>query len=812
MEGNEIVESEKILGLPPALPLTVGIAINGRSKSKYVVNWALENFIREEKVVFKLLHVRPKITAVPTPMGNSIPISQVRDDVAAAYKQEMEWQRSQMLLPFKKTCTRRKVQADVIIIESDDVANAIAEEVAKCTIKKLVIGASSRGLFTRKLEGNILSSRISTCIPLFCTVYVVSKGKLSSIRPSDLETKGSIGDDTSVTSSSTNSNSSTSHILSFQTDVSVGSCCQFHSPSLPMQRFQALSTINQGLLHARTNSIKTNHSRRQSLDTEEGKYRASSYPSSSEIGNTLSRSSSWKSLPTDYQSWVSDQASSSDALTVTDFSSASEKNIDFELEKLRIELRHVQGIYAMAQSEAIDASRKLNDLNKRRLEEAIKLEEINHREEEAKELARQEKERSEAAKREAEYMRECAEREASQRQEAELKAMREAREREKLDNVLSGTVQQYQKFTWEDIVSATSSFSENLKIGMGAYGTVYKCSLHHTTAAVKVLHSKENRNSKQFQQELDVLSKIRHPHLLILLGACPDHGCLVYEYMENGSLEERLLRVNNTPSIPWFERYRIAWEVASALVFLHNSRPKPIIHRDLKPANVLLDRNFVSKIGDVGLSTMLHSDASFATTMSKDTGPVGTLCYIDPEYQRTGLISPKSDVYAFGMVILQLLTAKPAIALTHIMETAIEDGNLAEILDSSAGNWPFEETKQLALLGLSCAELRRKDRPDLKEQVLPALERLKEVADRARNIISSAQCTPPNHFICPILKDVMMEPCVAADGYTYDRKAIEKWLEENDESPITNLPLSNKIVLPNYTLLSAIIEWKSNNK
>lgn len=252
--------------------------------------------------------------------------------------------------------------------------------------------------------------------------------------------------------------------------------------------------------------------------------------------------------------------------------------------------------------------------------------------------------------------------------------------------------------------------------------------------------------------QLDILSKVRHPHLLLLIGACPDHGCLIYEYMENGSLEDRLLRKDNTPPIPWYYRFQIACEVASALVFLHKSKPMPIIHRDLKPANILLNHDFVSKIGDVGLSTMLHADP-LQSTAYKDTGPVGTLCYIDPEYQRTGSVSPKSDVYALGMVILQLLTAKPAIALTHTVENAIENGSFLEILDKEAGNWPHEETRQLALLGLSCTELRRRDRPDLKEKVLPALERLKETADRAtRGGISRITSFPPNHFICPIMK------------------------------------------------------------
>ncbi|XVF54924.1 hypothetical protein PTKIN_Ptkin05aG0219800 [Pterospermum kingtungense] len=824
MEKKEIEEAEVELELPPPPTLTIGIAINGDRKSKYVVKWALEKFISEDNVAFKLLHVRAKITSVPTAMGNSIPISQVRDDVAAAYKKEVEWQTSEMLLPYKKMCAQRKVEVDVLVIESDEVANTIAEEVAKSNISKLVIGASSPGIFSRKPKKNNLSSRISICTPSFCTVYAVSKGKLSSIRPSDSETNGSTKVDSRETSSS--SNSSSSYDFGSQSEFgSMASYASFHSPSLPMQRFQALSTINQTFLHSRTSSLEINQSRslewksnqssspdiNHSSDIVAGKDDMSSCPSTSESRQAVSPSCSWRSIPTDQQSWLSHQTSNVTALT--DFSSSDcQVNINFELEKLRTELRHVRGMYAIAQSETIDASRKLNTLSKRRLEEEMKLKEISLKEEEAKELARQEKDKYEAAVREAEQVKESAEREVLQRQHAEMKASHEAKENEKLKNAITGHIQQYQKFAWEEIVSATSSFSGDLRVGMGAYGSVYKCMLHHTAAAVKVLHSKESSRSKQFQQELEILSKIRHPHLLLLLGACPDHGCLVYEYMENGSLEERLLRKNNTPPIPWFERYRIAWEVASALVFLHNSKPKPIIHRDLKPANILLDHNFVSKIGDVGLSMMLSADPSSTSTMYKDTAPVGTLCYIDPEYQRTGLISPKSDVYAFGMVILQLLTSKPAIALTHVVETAIEGDNLADILDPEAGHWPVEETMELARLGLSCAELRRKDRPGLKDQVLPVLEKMKEVANRARISISTVHSAPPSHFICPILKDVMDEPCVAADGYTYDRKAVETWLESNDKSPMTNLPLSNKHLLPNYSLLSAIMEWKSRKQ
>ncbi|CAJ2638538.1 unnamed protein product [Trifolium pratense] len=775
----------------------VALAIKGNKKSKYVVQWALNKFVPEGMIVFKLIHVHA--------VGNLLPISQVRDDVAAAYRQEVEWQTNQMLLPFKKMCEQRKVHVDVVVIESDDVASAVAEEITKDGITKLVVGASSGGLFKSKHKE--MSAKISVRTPRFCTVYAVSKGKLS-IRPSDMQIDESITDDASEISFS--SSSSSNYTSTTQTDSgSVASYAALHSSSLATQRFQALSSMNQNLLNTTPSLNETNHSRGQSIDLGRGNV-ATSSARNSDFDRGLSRASSFRSIVSDTDTWIYDQNSLKDAPLASKLASPNrQENFNLELEKLRIELRHVQGMHAVAQTENIDASRKLSELSKRRSGESMKMKEIIAKEEVAQELARQEIEKYEVAAREAAYLKECAEREASERKETELKAIRAAKEKEKLEDALSGSTPQYRKFMWDEIVSATSSFSEDLRIGMGAYGMVYKCTLHHTTVAVKVLHSAGISQSKQFQQELEILSRIRHPNLLLLLGACPDHGCLVYEYMENGSLEDRLFQKNSTIPIPWFDRFRIAWEIASALSFLHSSKPQPIIHRDLKPANILLGGNLVSKIGDIGLSTILTSDD--LSTMYKDTAPVGTLSYIDPEYQRSGLISTKSDVYAFGLVMLQLLTAKPATAITHVVETAIEDGNLTDILDTKAGSWPFQETLDLARLALSCAELRRRDRPDLLDHVLPTLEKLKEVADRAHYSASMVTIKPkaPNHFICPILQDVMDDPCVAADGYTYDRKAIEKWLKENEKSPMTNMALPHKILIPNYTLLSAILEWKS---
>ncbi|KAL7146594.1 hypothetical protein ABFS83_06G051500 [Erythranthe nasuta] len=792
----------------------VALAITCSKKSKSVIKWASENLIQDEgfgQVSFKLLHVFPEITTVPTPMGNGIPIAQVRDDVAAAYRKEIEWQTNEKLLPYQNYCIRRKIQAEVVTIESDDVVNAIADEIAKSNIKKLVIGASSPGgVFSSSYwmpRAQTLSPRISETCPGFCTVYVIAKGKLASIRPSDPDAN-SIKRDEPIDNTDRFSNFSSSYTTSSQPDwtMQISSPVmypQFVPPS-PTRQFQPVSPMNNSPINSRT-SFSENKSLSYYIGEHEDDGNSSS--SFSDITDQKSKESSFTSMITDGHSWTTDQSSSLNAST--DFSSGSQTNINFELEQLRMELRHAQGMYAMAQNEALDASRKLNGLQHQRLEETMKLNEMNLKEEEAKELAAQEKIRYEAAKKEAEYAKECADKEAALKAAAEKKATRDAKTKEKLENTLASPVHHYQEFTWEEIYSATSSLSNDLRIGMGSYGTVYKCILRHTNAAVKILHSMATSRNKQFEQELEILSTIRHPNLLTLLGACPTRGCLVYEYMENGSLEERLFRRNNSPPIPWYERYRIAREVASALIFLHNSKPKPIIHRDLKPANILLDHNFVSKIGDVGLSTMLNSDTTSAATMYKDTSPVGTLCYIDPEYQRTGLVSPKSDVYAYGMVVLQLLTAKPAIALARTVEMALDDDDVARILDKEAGSWPIEETKELAELALRCTELRHRDRPDLRTHILPTLEKLRMVSMKAHDLAVSGPTGPPNHFICPLLKDVMNDPCVAADGYTYDRKAIEEWLRKNNTSPVTNLPLLSKSLIPNHSLLTAIMEQKS---
>ena len=216
--------------------------------------------------------------------------------------------------------------------------------------------------------------------------------------------------------------------------------------------------------------------------------------------------------------------------------------------------------------------------------------------------------------------------------------------------------------------------------------------------------------------------------MVLLLGACPEYGCLVYEYMANGSLHARLFRRGNTPPLGWQVRFRIAADITTGLHFLHQTKPEPLVHRDLKPGNILLDRYFVSKIGDVGLARLVPPSVADQITQYCMTSTAGTYCYIDPEYQQTGLLSVKSDVYSLGVVLLQLLTAKPPMGLAPQVESSINKGTFAEILDPFVPDWPLEEALSMAKIAIQCAQLRRKDRPDLGE-VLPELDRLRDFAD-----------------------------------------------------------------------------------
>ncbi|GER39761.1 kinase family protein [Striga asiatica] len=247
--------------------------------------------------------------------------------------------------------------------------------------------------------------------------------------------------------------------------------------------------------------------------------------------------------------------------------------------------------------------------------------------------------------------------------------------------------------------------------------------------------------------------------MVLLLGACPEYGCPVYEYMSNGSLEDRLFMRAYTPPLSWQHRFRIAAEIGTGLLFLHHAKPEPLVHRDLKPANILLDRNYVSKISDVCLARLVPPSVADTVTQYRMTSTAGTFCYIDPEYQQTGMLGVKSDIYSLGVIFLQILTGKSPMGLTHHIELAVEHGKFREMFDPNVADWPLEEALVLARLALQCAELRRKDRPDLGKVVLPQLNKLREVAeDSMSNVVPYMGNPSPRDSQVSLSKDDLSFP------------------------------------------------------
>jgi len=255
--------------------------------------------------------------------------------------------------------------------------------------------------------------------------------------------------------------------------------------------------------------------------------------------------------------------------------------------------------------------------------------------------------------------------------------------------------------------------------------------------------------------QVNVLSKMRHPNLITLVGACPEAWTLIYEYLPNGSLEDRLSCKDNSPPLSWQTRIRIATELCSVLIFLHSSKPHSIVHGDLKPANILLDENFVTKLSDFGICRLLdHKEGSSNNTTICRTDPKGTFVYMDPEFVSTGELSPKSDVYSFGIILLRLLTARQALGITKEVRYALDKGTLKTLLDPLAGDWPFVQAEMLAHMALRCCEMNRKNRPDLASEVWRVLEPMKASCGTSSfsQLGSEEHFQPPSYFTCPIFQ------------------------------------------------------------
>lgn len=242
------------------------------------------------------------------------------------------------------------------------------------------------------------------------------------------------------------------------------------------------------------------------------------------------------------------------------------------------------------------------------------------------------------------------------------------------------------------------------------------------------------------------INNARHPHLISLVGACTEAHALIYEYAPHGSLEDYLHRKNHL--MTWQVRARVASELSSVLTYLHSTQPNPIAHGNLKPSNILFDSNYSVKLSD------LHLGVAFPQSYYPRRS---TVAYVEPELLATGELIPACDMYSLGVLLLVLLSGRPAFRIKKVVQEALDKETLHEVLDGSAGDWPLEETKELAKLALRCCDIKRDSRP-LVEEISKVVEPLMDAAKASKlqswSIGSDSELggSVPSYFMCPILK------------------------------------------------------------
>ncbi|KAJ3691401.1 hypothetical protein LUZ61_020565 [Rhynchospora tenuis] len=294
-------------------------------------------------------------------------------------------------------------------------------------------------------------------------------------------------------------------------------------------------------------------------------------------------------------------------------------------------------------------------------------------------------------------------------------------------------------FTFEELKKCTDNFSEDNKIGVGGYGKVYKgrCT-NGVVVAVRRATKGSFRSTKEFQSEIEVLSRVHHKNIVSLIGFCADQGeqVLVYEYISKGSLRDNLAGKGGM-FLDWKKRLQIALDSARGLAFLHELASPPIIHRDVKSLNILLDENLNAKVANFGLSKLVSEKEKGHVSSEVDrfllsrvqSAVKGTIGYLDPEYFKTQLFSEKSDVYSFGVVMLELLTARPPFEagndgytfLFEEVKRVIDENNqeyygLRDIIDPKIVNQVTNiGLTKFVQLTLQCLKESGSDRPSMYE-------------------------------------------------------------------------------------------------
>ncbi|KAE8700384.1 Cyclophilin-like peptidyl-prolyl cis-trans isomerase family protein isoform 1 [Hibiscus syriacus] len=601
---------------------TTAIAIDKDKNSPFAVRWAIDHLVITNPFII-LIHVEHK-----------------NQD-----ENESDYDINQLFFPFRGYCARKGIQLKEVIQEDVEVCRALVEYVSRNSINNLVIDATTRNSLSRKSKHDVPANIIKSS-PEFCSVYLISKGKVLTMRAAQRPVSNTATPPKVLSGLPL-------HIPSNQLDedgirqsremeeqieyrwiVPRNYLCVTvtdkearlqicHLTSMQQCGYEGYFIIRRSLTEAQLVEYKVlnlevvGSSPTEAFHNSEVSYGSCSQPGV-EIFSVVSA-------------------------TPTGQVPQSTRDMEAETRRLKLELKQTMDLYSTASKEALTAKRKADE-HQWKMEEAREFEEARLAGEAALAMAEKEKAKCKPAMEAAKASRRLAEIEAHRRRQAKLKAKKEADEKTRALNVLAKTDVRYRKYTIEEIEEATENFAASNKIGEGGYGPIFKGKLDHTPVPIKVLRSAQEKETV--------------------------------------------------------------------------------------PAR---DRNYMSKIADVGLARLVPPSVADSVTQYYMTSAAGTFCHIDPEYQQTGMLTTKSDIYSFGIMLLQIITANPPMGIAHHVAKAIEKGILADVLDPAVRNWPLEEALSFAQLSLKCVELRKNDRPDLGTVIVPELNRLRDFGMRSNH-------------------------------------------------------------------------------
>ncbi|XP_042475332.1 putative serine/threonine-protein kinase isoform X2 [Macadamia integrifolia] len=280
-------------------------------------------------------------------------------------------------------------------------------------------------------------------------------------------------------------------------------------------------------------------------------------------------------------------------------------------------------------------------------------------------------------------------------------------------------------FSHHSLRSATGNFHQSNRVGAGGFGVVYRGVLPNgTEVAIKSLSAESKQGNREFLTEIEMISNVRHPNLVQLIGCCIEgsNRMLIYEYLENNSLASALLGPNNKRStLDWPKRAAICMGTAHGLAFLHEEAKPHIVHRDIKASNILLDRELCPKIGDFGLAKLFPDNVTHLSTKV-----AGTMGYLAPEYALLGQLTRKADIYSFGVLILEIISGRSntkaafgedLMLLVEWTWKLKEEDRLLEIVDPELIEFPEEEVVRFIKVALFCTQAASSQRPSMTQVV-----------------------------------------------------------------------------------------------